>query len=64
MPRLGTRPRLRVHDPQPDSTRAQSLDQRVDAVLDKVGREGIDSLSNEERRLLEDASRRYQRRRS
>lgn len=64
LPRLGTRPRLRVHDPQADTTRAQSLDQRVDALLDKVGREGIDSLSTEERRLLEDASRRYQRRRS
>ncbi len=59
---LRPRPRLRVHDPQSDVP--ESLDKRVDTVLEKVNRQGIDSLSAEERKLLEDASRRYQRRRS
>ncbi|HEY1600033.1 MAG TPA: rhomboid family intramembrane serine protease [Pirellulales bacterium] len=62
LPRLGSRPQLRVHDPSNDV--AGSLDQRVDTILDKVAREGIESLSDAERKLLEDASRRYQRRRS
>ena len=56
------RPRLRVHDPRSDAH--ESLDARVDALLDKVSREGIDSLSPSERQMLEDASKRYQRRRS
>lgn len=62
LPGLRSRPRLRVHEPQSDVP--ESLDKRVDAVLDKVNRAGIDSLTPEERKLLEDASRRYQRRRS
>jgi len=61
-PSLRGRPQLRVHDPRSDAP--ESLDKRVDQVLEKVNREGIDSLSDEERKLLEDASRRYQRRRS
>lgn len=56
------RPKLRVHSPRENAS--ESLDDRVDAVLDKVARQGIDSLSASERKLLEDASRRYQRRRS
>jgi membrane associated rhomboid family serine protease len=56
-------PRLRVHDPRPDGG-GERFDDRVDTILDKVSREGIDSLSAEERQMLEDASRRYQRRRS
>jgi membrane associated rhomboid family serine protease len=62
LPGLSSRPRLRVHNPSAD--RGASLDQRVDAILDKVNRAGIDSLSADERRVLEDASRRYQHRRS
>ena len=61
-PGLGSKPQLRVHDPRNEAS--ESLDQRVDRILDKVAREGIDSLSDAERKLLEDASRRYQRRRS
>jgi len=56
------RPKLRVHSPRENVS--ESLDERVDAVLDKVAKQGIDSLSASERKLLEDASRRYQRRRS
>jgi membrane associated rhomboid family serine protease len=62
LPNFRSRPQLRVHDPRNDVV--DSLEKRVDAVLDKVARQGIDSLSDEERQLLEDASRRYQRRRS
>src|SRR6185437_11622674 len=39
-------PKLRVHDPRLDA--GESLDARVDALLDKVSREGIDSLSPNE----------------
>ncbi|HEY4309272.1 MAG TPA: rhomboid family intramembrane serine protease [Pirellulales bacterium] len=56
------KPQLRVHDPRLDG--GESLEARVDALLDKVSRQGIDSLSDSERKMLEDASRRYQRRRS
>jgi hypothetical protein len=56
------RPKLRVHDPRPEG--GERFDDRVDAILDKVSRDGIDSLSPSERQMLEDASRRYQRRRS
>ena len=62
LPSFRSGPKLRVHDPRADA--GDSLDQRVDALLDKVAREGIDSLSPAERKQLEDASRRYQRRRS
>ena len=55
------RPRLRIHEP---STAERNLNQKVDAILEKISREGKDSLTREERRTLEDASRRYQRRRS
>jgi hypothetical protein len=56
-----TKPSLRVHAPsEPEET----FDQRLDRILAKIAQNGIDSLSPEEQRLLEDASRRMQRRRS
>ena len=68
-------PRLRIHQPrgeepyssprreaEPRADDAQMQD-RLDAILDKITREGKDSLSREEQRFLEDASRRYQQRR-
>jgi rhomboid family protein len=58
MPRL--RPRLRVHDPGKE---VRDLGQQVDAILEKISREGESSLTKQERRTLEEASRRYQRRR-
>jgi membrane associated rhomboid family serine protease len=54
------RPRLRVHSPDRDD---DDLDARVDEILDKINREGESSLTREERRTLEEASRRYQKRR-
>ncbi len=54
------RPRLRIHDPDKD---ARDLGRQVDAILEKISREGEDSLTKKERRTLEEASRRYQQRR-
>lgn len=58
---LRPRPKLRVHDPRPEDDR--DLDLRVDAILEKISREGEASLTRDERRFLEDASRRFQKRR-
>lgn len=59
--RLRPGPRLRVHDPEPDD--APSTDTRVDEILKKIQEQGQDSLSYSERRILEEASREYQKRR-
>lgn len=62
------RPKLRLYDeppprseprhspPPPDSA---SLQAQVDEILTKINRDGIDSLTADERRTLEEASRRY-----
>jgi len=60
------RPKLRVHDP--DRTEGASparpdLSSEVDRILEKISQHGQDSLTEKERATLEDASRRYQRRR-
>lgn len=54
------RPKLRIHDPDKD---ARDLSRQVDAILEKISREGEASLTKQERKTLEEASRRYQRRR-
>jgi Zn-dependent protease len=41
-----------------EAEKASALRSKVDAVLDKVSREGIESLSPEERRILDEASKR------
>lgn len=64
------RPRLRIHvpreeansDPAPDVADAD-LNRQVDEILEKIHREGEASLTRKERRILEAASRQYQRRR-
>jgi membrane associated rhomboid family serine protease len=53
-------PRLRVHRPEEEDTR--DLSARVDEILDKIHRQGEGSLTSKERRTLEEASKRYQRR--
>lgn len=64
------RPRIRVVDPPPRRTRGPRQDgggagreaailDEVDRVLDKIGREGMASLSEAEKKLLDDVSRRY-----
>lgn len=55
------KPRLKVHEPREQEERP--LQERVDAILEKISREGESSLTREERNTLEEASRRYQRRR-
>lgn len=58
--RLKPRPRLRIHDPE---EYGQIKDEEADRVLEKVNREGMDSLTSKERRILEDYSRRVRERR-
>lgn len=53
----GSRPALKIHQPE---ERMTVLDEQADAVLDKLHREGIQSLSPRERRILEEYSRRMQ----
>jgi membrane associated rhomboid family serine protease len=59
-PTVRRRPKLRIHDPE---DRDQRLDEEADRILEKVSRQGIDSLTNRERRILEDYSRRMRQRR-
>ncbi|MGE0537015.1 MAG: rhomboid family intramembrane serine protease [Pirellulales bacterium] len=54
------RPKLRLHDEPPEETNWQK---QVDEALEKITREGEASLTPAERRLLEEASRRFQERR-
>lgn len=58
--RWKARPKLRVHDPYAEQTR---LNEEVDRILEKISREGEESLTRKERLTLEDASRQYQKRR-
>lgn len=53
--RLKPRPKLKIHDPD---KRHQKQDEQADRILEKVSREGMDSLTSKERRILEDYSRR------
>jgi membrane associated rhomboid family serine protease len=55
------RPKFTIHREEPDET--QNLSQRVDEILEKISRQGESSLSDEERRILQDASKKYQQRR-
>jgi membrane associated rhomboid family serine protease len=54
------RPKLRIHDPE---EAARDLNAEVDAILAKISQQGEASLTKKERRTLEEASKRYQRRR-
>ena len=54
-------PKLRIHKPEQNET---SLSDRVDQILEKISAQGESSLTREERKILQDASRRYQRRKS
>src|SRR6185312_8334084 len=66
--RLPTSTRLKVHEPPADdeheiNRREENLSRRVDEILAKISTSGEASLTREERRILEDASRRYQQKR-
>ncbi len=54
------RPKLRLHHPTADD---ENLSAKVDAILDKISRQGEASLTKAERKTLEAASRKYQQRR-
>jgi membrane associated rhomboid family serine protease len=58
--RLRRRPKLRLHNP---GRREIDLSAEVDQILDKINRSGEASLTREERRTLEEASREFRRRR-
>ena len=57
--RLRPKPKLRVIDPD----EVDSTDSRVDEILKKIQDQGQDSLTRGERRILEQASQEYQKRR-
>ncbi len=59
--RLKRRPKLRLHDP--DGPEEFDLEERVDDILAKIHEHGSDSLTPEERRILQKASQRAQQRR-
>lgn len=54
---LKPKPKLRVHSPEEDYSES---DAEGDALLDKVNREGMDSLTSREKKALEAYSRRMQ----
>lgn len=58
---LKRKPKLRVH--REDDEPSSPGEDRVDEILRKIQSQGQDSLTSEERKVLEKASRRYQKRR-
>lgn len=59
--RLRPRPKLRVHAPEEEEN--DELGQKVDKILQKIQEQGQDSLTWNERRTLERASRQYKEKR-
>jgi membrane associated rhomboid family serine protease len=59
LPKFRRRPPLRVLDPDDD----EATEDAVDNILRKIREHGQDSLTRQERRILEEASREYQKRR-
>lgn len=62
------RPKFRVVNPDEETREAEGteddeLSHRADEILDKINREGIDSLTRGERRILQQASKQAQQRR-
>jgi membrane associated rhomboid family serine protease len=62
-PKFLSRPKLRVHKPDADDSEPLDLNDEVDRILEKIHQHGESSLTKQERRLLEVASRKYQKRR-
>jgi membrane associated rhomboid family serine protease len=60
LPSFQRKPPLRVHRP---AQQEEQLSAQADAILEKIGREGQDSLTAHERRVLEEYSRRMQQKR-
>jgi membrane associated rhomboid family serine protease len=59
LPRRGGRPKVRIFNPERD---ARDLDEQVDAILAKISEHGEASLTDREREILSEASRRYRKR--
>jgi membrane associated rhomboid family serine protease len=60
------RPKIRIHTPKvepPERPDPIHEEDELDRILQKISREGESSLTRQERRILQDASRRYQKRR-
>ncbi|MGL4511758.1 MAG: rhomboid family intramembrane serine protease [Lacipirellulaceae bacterium] len=57
--KLKSRPKLRVHREDPEQ---ETSEDRVDEILRKIQERGQASLTRDEKRILEEASRRYQKR--
>jgi membrane associated rhomboid family serine protease len=62
LPKALTRPKFHVHHPD-DESQEPDLNTEVDRILEKISREGENSLTRKERQTLETASRQYQKRR-
>lgn len=60
---FGRGPKLKLHEPEVEAPPPPSLDAEVDRILAKINQSGFDSLSDDERKTLERASARYQKRR-
>ncbi len=60
LPRLKPKTRLRVHDPEATD---KDLSEEVDRILEKIHRQGEESLTRKEKKTLESASREFQKRR-
>lgn len=58
------KPDLRVYREEPEPPASKEIDARVDELLAKISRQGEASLTEEERKTLFEASRRYRQRRS
>ncbi len=61
LPSFKKKPPLRVH--RPAEPREVDVSEEADAILEKIGRHGQDSLTASERRVLEEYSRRMQQKR-
>jgi hypothetical protein len=61
MPRFRSRPNLRVHR---EEQSADDIERRADEILDKINKFGADSITPEERRILNTYSRRMRQKHS
>lgn len=64
LPRLRSRPKVRLYKPSVSSigTSRRDLDSQVDKILDKISKHGESSLTDDERELLKQASQKYKKR--
>ena len=64
LPRLRSRPKVRLYKPSVSSIKTSrwDLDLQVDRILDKISKQGESSLTEDERELLKEASQKYKKR--